>query len=92
MRPGVGEQAAGYGVSGAIVAVPELQPLGPDGVWRVTLAGEVFGRLVRLGEGTSGRVWQLLQFDDVTDEQFEAYEAGMRDAVEQIGSMPAAKA
>jgi hypothetical protein len=78
--PALGERAAGYGVSGRIAVVPDRQPLAADGIWRVTLAGESVGRLVRLDEqdyssGVAG--WQLLQLDDITDAQLEAYEAVM---------------
>lgn len=92
MRPGIGEHAAGYGVSGTILAVPELQPLAQDGIWRITLAGESFGRLVRLADGGRGRMWQLLQLDDVTDEQFDAYDAAMRTAPEPAAAASATKA
>lgn len=62
--------------------MPDRQPLAADGIWRVTLAGESVGRLVRLDEQeyTSGAAgWQLLQLDDVTDAQLEAYEEAMRE-------------
>ncbi len=67
--PEPGERAMGHGVSGAVVAVPEQQPLAADNVWRVTLAGEPFGRLVgRVRDGA----WQLLQLDDLTDAQLNS--------------------
>lgn len=79
-QPALGERAAGYGVSGRIAVVPDRQPLAADGIWRVTLAGEGVGCLVRLDEqdyssGAAG--WQLLQLDDITDAQLDAYEAVM---------------
>jgi hypothetical protein len=79
-QPALGEHTAGYGVSGRIAAVPDRQPLSEDGIWRVTLAGESVGRLVRrdeqdCGSGVTG--WQLLQLDDITDAQLESYEAAM---------------
>ena len=61
----------GHGVSGAIIAVPGQQPLAADNVWRITLAGELLGRLV--GHGRDG-AWQLLQLDDLTDAQMDAFE------------------
>jgi len=78
--PAVGEQASGYGVSGTIAAVPELQPLGTEGIWRISLEGEHFGRLVRReSQDCLGEAWQLLQLDDIADEQLDAYEAAMLD-------------
>lgn len=77
MPPGAGEPAMGYGLDGAIATVPDHQPLGEDGIWRVTLKGEPFGRLVRLDEQRRRRTWQLLQIDDLTDAQLDAYEAAM---------------
>jgi hypothetical protein len=79
-RPALGERAAGYGVSGRIEAVAELQPLAGGGVWRVTLAGESVGRLVRqdkLEYGVEVSGWHLLQLDDLTEAQLDAYEAAM---------------
>ena len=80
VRPGVGEPASGHGVSGTIAAVPDVQPLARDGIWRVTLAGEAFGRLVRFDGRAPGDGWRLLQMDDVTDEQLDRYEAAMGEA------------
>lgn len=74
LSPDPGERAVGHGVTGAIVAVPEQQPLAADGIWRVALAGEPFGRLVRRGHDDGG-AWQLLQLDDLTDAQLDAHEA-----------------
>ena len=81
-QPAPGEHARGYGVSGRIAAVPERQPLAADGIWRVTLAGESFGRLVRQDtrDGSSAVAgWQLLQLDDIPEAQLDAYEAAMRE-------------
>jgi hypothetical protein len=72
--PEPGERAKGLGMSGAVVAVPERQPLAADNVWRVTLAGEPFGRLV--GRARDG-AWQLLQLDDLTDAQLDAFEVAI---------------
>jgi len=78
-RPDPGERAAGHGVSGTIIGVPELQPLGTAEIWRVSLAGEPFGRLVRRSRQNRLRAWQLLQLNDLTDVQFDAYEAAMQE-------------
>ena len=74
----MGHEAVGYGVSGSIVAVPGWQPLERDGIWRVTLHNEIVVRLVRCAarQGSVLR-WQLLQMDDMTDEQIDAYEAAL---------------
>lgn len=73
--PEAGARASGHGASGVIAAVRARQPLSADGIWRVSLAGEPGGRLVRRkGEGS----WQLLRVDDLTDAQLEAYESGMQ--------------
>jgi hypothetical protein len=82
-HPALGERAAGYGVSGRIAVLPNRQPLAVEGIWRVRLAGESVGRLVRLDEqdyssGAAG--WQLLQLDDTTAAQLRAYEAAMLEA------------
>ncbi len=79
-QPVIGDHAAGYGVSGTVAAVRECQPLAGEGIWRITLAGEDFGRLVRQDEqayqnGEGG--WVLLQVDDLSDVQLAAYEAAM---------------
>jgi hypothetical protein len=79
-RPGLGERAAGYGMSGRIAALPERQPLALTGIWRVTLAGESVRRLVRQDEQdySSGEAgWQLLQLDDLTEQQIDLYETAM---------------
>lgn len=69
--PKPGQPAAGHGVRGTIMAVPEFQPLAADRIWRVILAGERFGRLVR----EAGAVWHLLQVDELTDAQLDDYDA-----------------
>jgi hypothetical protein len=86
--PALGERAAGYGVSGRIAGVPEFQPLADGGVWRVTLSGESVGRLVRRDEqeyasGVAG--WGLLQLDDLTETQLDAFEAAMSNAAAAQG-------
>lgn len=73
-RPEPGERACGQGASGAIVAVAEQQPLAADGIWRISLAGEPFGRMV--GPARDG-AWLLLRVDDLTASQCDAYEASM---------------
>lgn len=70
--PTPGERASGHGVDGVIVAVADRQPLAGDDVWRVTLAGEAFGRLV--SQRPDG-VWHLLQLDELTDAQLDVLEA-----------------
>lgn len=79
--PAAGDQASGHGVRGTISAVPERQPLGGEGVWRISLGGEPFGRLVRRAQGGIGVTWQLLQINDLSDEQLDAYEAAMLDSL-----------
>ena len=76
--PVVDDEAVGHGMSGRIAAVPDLQPLERDGIWRVVLHGEVVVRVVRPArrQGSVWR-WQLLQMDDMTDEQLDAYEAAL---------------
>ncbi len=76
--PVVGDEAVGYGMSSRIAAVPDLQPLERDGVWRVVLHGEVVIRVVRQAtRQDSAWRWQLLQMDDMTDVQLDAYEAAL---------------
>lgn len=88
-RPGIGERASGHGVSGTIAAVPDVQPLARDGIWRVALAGEAFGRLVRRGDRACDAGWSLLRMDELADEQFDRYEAAMDDAPETADAWPA---
>ena len=71
----------GYGVSGTILGIPEQQPLANDEIWRVFLAGEARGRLVRMDRRRNGITWRLLQLHDVSDAQLEVYEAAMRKSV-----------
>ncbi len=80
LRPVAGDEAAGHGMKRRIAAVPDGQPLGHDGIWRVVLHGEVVVRVVRCSAlpGT-GSDWQLLQMDDMTDEQLDIYEAALSD-------------
>lgn len=77
-RPVVDDDAVGHGMSGMIAAVPDLQPLKRDEIWRVVFHGEVVIRVVRhaMRQGSAWR-WQLLQMDDMTDEQLDAYEAAL---------------
>ncbi len=80
LPPAVGDRATGHGVSGTVTVVPDRQPLAKDGIWRVILAGEGFGRLVRRRNAErAGKAWQLLQLDDISDEQLDSYEASMSD-------------
>lgn len=66
--PEPGARAVGQGIVGVIVAVPDMQPLAIDDIWRVTLQGELFGRLV--GRRHDGP-WRLLRADEMTDEQID---------------------
>ena len=75
--PAIGDEAEGHGVSGIIAEIPNKQPLARDGIWRVMLRGEAFGRLVRYGQQGRGAEWSLLDLDDMTDEQLDAYDAAM---------------
>jgi hypothetical protein len=70
--------AAGHGMNCNIAAVPSWQPLERDEIWRVVLHGEVIVRVVRHARRQGGGWrWQLLQMDDMTDEQLDAYEAAL---------------
>ena len=85
--PAVGDAAAGHGVNGTIGAIPDKQPLAQDGIWRVTLRGEIFGRLVRhKGPGCSGAAWLLLRIDDLTDAQLDAYDEALLGTSQGDGS------
>ena len=77
-RPVVDDEAVGHGMHGRIAAVPDMQPLKRDEIWRVVLHGEVVVRVVSPArrQGSVWR-WQLLQMDDMTDEQLDAYEAAL---------------
>lgn len=66
--PRAGDRAAGHDVDGVVDAVAVRQPLAADGVWRVTLAGETFGRLVCPSRDGG---WHLLQLDELSDEQLD---------------------
>ena len=75
-RPGPGEPARGPGLKGKVARLRDRQPLAAEGIWRVSLEGEEYaGRLVR--RSAQGE-WQLLQIDDLTDAQLEAYEKAMQ--------------
>lgn len=74
-EPVPGDRAAGYGMQGLIGALRNRQPLAGDGIWRVSLRGEEGGRLVRRDERGG---WRLLQVDDLTDAQLEAYDEAMQ--------------
>ena len=67
-------------MSRGIAAVPGWQPLESEGIWRVVLQGKVVVRVVRhaMRQGGGWR-WQLLQMDDMTDEQLDAYEVALSD-------------
>lgn len=69
--PEPGARAVGQGVVGVVLAVPRAQPLAVDDIWRVTLVGERFGRLVARRKNGA---WHLLQEDELTDEQLDALE------------------
>ena len=70
--PSPGEWASGHGVDGVVADVHAVQPLAEAGVWRVTLAGESFGRLV---SPAPGGAWRLLSLDELTDAELDALEA-----------------
>ena len=74
-QPAPGAPARGYGLNGRVAALRARQPLARDGIWRVSLDGECAGRLVRWSEEG---FWQLLQVDDLTDAQMEAYDTAMQ--------------
>ena len=77
-KPVVGDEAAGHGMSRRVAAVPDCQPLERDGIWRVVLRGEFVVRVVRHATRQGGCWrWHLLQMDDMTDEQLDAYEAAL---------------
>ncbi len=60
-----------------IAAVPDLQPLASDGIWRVALEGESVVRVVRFRVEMGGAEWELLAMGDMTDEQLDVYEAAI---------------
>jgi hypothetical protein len=70
--PSPGERASGHGLEGVVATVLACQPLAEDDVWRVTLAGEPFGRLVSPAPDGS---WHLLQLEELTDAQLDVLEA-----------------
>lgn len=72
--PTTGEQASGHGVFRRIAAIPDLQPLASDDIWRVVLEGESIIRVVRFRAEMRGMKWELLAMGDMTDEQLDAYE------------------
>lgn len=76
-QPVVGEQAAGHGVFRRITAIPDVQPLASDDIWRVALEGEAVIRVVRLRCEMGGPRWELLAMGDMTEEQLDAYEAAI---------------
>ena len=75
--PVAGEQASGHGVFRRIAAVPDLQPLASDDIWRVALEGETVIRVVRFHIEMGGVRWELLAMEDMTDEQLDTYEAAI---------------
>lgn len=76
--PVIGDDAAGYGMRGKVAAVPVRQPLAHEGIWRVTLEGEAFGRIIRCPVHPEPTLWwRLLRMDDMTDAQLDIYEAAM---------------
>ena len=77
LPPIAGEQASGHGVFRKIAAVPDLQPLASDDIWRVALEGETVIRVVRFHTEMGGAKWELLAMGDMTDEQLDAYEAAV---------------
>ncbi len=79
--PDPGDRAAGYGMDGTIVTVHSVQPLSNDRIWRVTLAGEACGRLVRSEQRRRSGWWSLLQIDDLTDAQLALLDAALTDGL-----------
>ena len=74
--PSPGDLASGHGVVGKVAFVPDSQPLAQQHVWRVTLVGEAFGRLV---SAAPNGTWFLLQLDDLSEAQQDALdEASVR--------------
>jgi len=72
--PRLGERPSGHSVIGTLASVAEQQPLSAENVWRVVLAGEAVGRLVR--RARDGAL-QLLQLAELTDAELDIYEAAM---------------
>lgn len=70
-KPAAGSMASGHGVRGTVADVPRWQPLAGNYVWRVRLAGEALGRLIRRAEDDT---WRLLQLQDLSDAQMDALE------------------
>jgi hypothetical protein len=67
-----GDAAFGHGVHGIVATVAACQPLAADGIWRVALVDESFGRLV--GASPEGD-WYLLELGELTEAQLDALEA-----------------
>jgi hypothetical protein len=67
-----GEHAGGHGVHGIVATVPPCQPLAADEIWRVTLVGEPYGRLLRASPDGD---WHLLELGELTEAQLDALEA-----------------
>ena len=76
-HPVVGEEVAGHGMFRRIAALPGLQPLASDSIWRVALEGETVIRVVRLRAARNGPRWGLLAMGDMTEEQLDTYEAAI---------------
>ena len=72
LAPSPGEWASGHGVDGVVADVHAVQPLAEAGVWRVTLAGEPFGRLVSPAPGGG---WRLMNLDELSDTELDTLEA-----------------
>ena len=89
-QPVAGEQAAGHGVFRRIAAIPDLQPLASDDIWRVALEGETVIRVVRLRAEMGGPRWELLAMGDMTEEQLDAYEDAISGAHEKHPGVPSA--
>ena len=86
--PLAGEQASGHGVFRRIAAVPDLQPLASDDIWRVALDGETVIRVVRFRTEMGVAKWELLAMGDMTDEQLDAYEAAISGIHEGFSDTP----
>ncbi len=78
-------------MAGTIAAVPSLQPLASDDIWRVVLDCDPFVRVVRPRAAPDTAAWELLALGDMTDDQLDIYEAAVSSADERCcdaGQMP----
>ncbi len=73
-----------------IAAVPDLQPLASDDIWRVALEGEAVVRVVRFRTEMGCAKWELLAMGDMTDDQLDVYEAAVSGIHEGLPGTPSA--